>query len=464
MKRNHVTQIEDSVTMLRGVLRAADLAALSYGPRAGAVIASRGGKVIWSRDGVGLLRGLRGGTAGERVGLELCRSIASDLHLAHGDGAKTSLIMFGSLLRSGLRSNVSRAEARDFLNGALSKLPLTAEPASEDLLKSLALRACEGDEGLADAVYGAVDRAGELGAVRIVEGRSVGAQLVSVKGVEIPRGWCHSGTGRGSWKRELEGPLTVLFGGAVTDWADVSRYLEEATAFARPVLVLASRMGPKVVEGLMLNDGPKSYAPGFAGVSLDYMMGGLAHEYLEDVAALSGARVIYPHPGMPVEPTDFGSLHRAELTRAQTRLLGYADAPDPERLEDRVRALLNRDDDRDRARGAALGGDLVRVEVGGVGESDARRRMTLAEGALLAVSSAARSGVLPSGGAEALAALASEPGPEWVREALRAPLRALGDRASPGYPTGLAAARTAAEKALSAALEVLSSEVLLARR
>jgi hypothetical protein len=464
MKRNHVTQIDDSVTMLRGVLRAADLAARSYGPRAGAVIASRGGKVIWSRDGVGLLRGLRGGTAGERVGLELCRSIASDLHLAHGDGAKTSLIMFGSLLRSGLRSNVSRAEARDFLSSALSKLPLTAEPASEDLLKSLALRACEGDGELAEAVYGAVDRAGELGAVRIVPGRTVGARALSVKGVEIPRGWCHSATGKGSWKRELEGPLTVLFGGPATDWSDVSRYLEEATAFARPILVIAPRLGPKVVEGLMLNDGPKSYAPGFVGVSLDYMMGGAAHEYLEDVAALSGARVILPHPGMPVDPTDFGSLHRAELTRSQTLLLGYEEPPDPERLEGRVRALLNRSDDRDRARGAALGGDLVRVEVGGLGDSDARRRMTLAEGALLSVSSAARSGVLPQGGAAALAALAAEPGPEWVREALRAPLQALGDRAGPGYPTGLGAARDAAEKALSAALEVLASSVLLARR
>ena len=88
----------------------------------------------------------------------------------------------------------------------------------------------------------------------------------------------------------------------------------------------------------------------------------------------------------------------------------------------------------------------------------------MAEGALLSISSSARSGVLPQGGAAALSVLATEPGPEWVREALRAPLQALGDRAGPGYPTGLGAARDAAEKALSAALEVLASSVLLARR
>ena len=463
MKKNHVTHRSDSVTVLQGVLRAADLAARSYGPRAGAVISSRGGKVIWSRDGIGLLRGLRGGGAGERVGLALCRDLSADMHHTHGDGVKTSLIILGSLLRCGLRRGQSLAEARDYLSGVLSSLPLTAEPAEESTLKESTLRACDGNRELMEAVYGAADRAGDLGAVRVAPGPVLGARFFSKPGVTLPRGWCHSATGRGSWKRELEGPLVLCFTAPLMDWEDLARYIEEASAFARPILVLAPALGARVVKGLILNDNSKDVPLSVVGVPLSYLMGGDAAEFLTDVAALSGGRLIVPYPGMPVDPTDFGSVHRAELTARETILLGYDNPPNPDALDLRVTALAGRTSERDRVRGAALGGDLVTLEVRAHTDSETRRMVTMAEGALASLRSAARSGILREGGARALFDAAGEDGPSWVREALRAPLQALGGEARPYAPVGVASVCAAASKAFSAAEQLLGSSLLLSR-
>lgn len=355
--------------------------------------ASNGGSVLLERNGKGMLNPSAFSTinAWEREPKILQTSF---LEVARGgDGGKMGCIILGALLLELLKlpplERLQRARSlRDYLPPIREQIiEQSLEADKETLIQIGDKRGCDLSSDLADALY----MAGGSLHISLEKGEGVGSEVVISDSL-----YCKLPTLRIEEDIELKGPMFALYGRAVNKMSQVEDALSLMGSFPhRPLIILAPMVGGEALSTIELNR--KEGVVDCYALEAPRVTWGRG--WLEDFAAFTGATIfeedIYPE-GFTAPL--FGSALKILMKRGEIIVDPYDDHA--ERTAERAEQLLGEADniphthtqDLWKKRAAALLGSLVRVRIGGVTETEARFRRTVAEKALLSMSDALDNG------------------------------------------------------------------------
>jgi chaperonin GroEL len=312
------------------------------------------------------------------------------------------------------------------------------------------------DKEIGDLIARALDQVGNEGIVQVDEARSIETNLNLVEGMQFDRGYLSPYFVTDAERMEvvLENASVLIHDKKISVLTDLVPILEIVAQKGQPLLVIAEEVDGEALAALVVNKLRGTLhvcavkAPGF---------GDRRKEMLEDIAALTSARVVSEDMGLKLENAtsgDLGSCRRVVIDKDSTTLIGGGGKK--AEVEDRCRqiraAIENTTSDYDREkfqeRLARLTGGVAVLSVGAATEMELKERKSRVEDALAATRAAIEEGVVVGGGVALVRAAQSlnrfklkgdeNLGRDIVIDALTAPARQIAENAGEEGPIVLA--------------------------
>jgi chaperonin GroEL len=403
------------VRVLRGVDFLADAVKLTLGPHRPQ---RRDGKLLWPA-GDQQARRVRGQAIEladrfESMGAQMMREVATKTSELAGDGTTTAVVLAQAIAHEGVKAVVGGIDPMELKRGIDLAVAAVAEDVkrrsrkvgSRHKIAQVATISANGERAIGDLVAEAMDKVGHDGVVTVEEGKSLTSEVEIVEGTRFDRGYLspYFVTDPETMACELEEPWILLHDKKLSGLQPLLPILEAVVQSGRPLLIVAEDVEGELLAGLVVNKlrgGLKVAAvkaPGF---------GDQRRAMLEDIAVLTGARVICEELGTKLEKAtlaDLGSAERATITRDDTTIVGGAGArPDIEARCSQIRAqieIATPDYDRERLRErlAKLASGVAIIRVGGATETEVKERKDRVEDATHAARAAVEEGVVAGGG------------------------------------------------------------------
>ena len=443
-------------SLRRGVEQLAGAVRVTLGPRGRNVVLDRGtGSPIITNDGLTIAREIELADPFENMGAQLAREAAIKTGEVAGDGTTTATVLAYGMIRRGLQAitaghnpvalkrGIERAVA-----AVVDDLKERSRPVdSRDAIQRVARVSANDDEAIGEMVAEAVERVGKQGVITVEEGRGMETALEVVEGVRIQGGYLspYFVTHPDTMEATIENPLVLLTEYKCSGARDLMAAMEIAAERGRPLLVIAEDVEGEALATLVVNRLRGTVSSIAVKTAL---VGDRRRALLEDVAVLTGARVIGADVGLSldqVKELDLGRAKRAIVDRETTTLVegGGKAAAIRERIKATERELKDADSDYDRdwlrERLGRLTGGVAVIRVGAPTEVAMAERRSRIEDALAATRAALEEGVVVGGGValvraqaavRALKAAGDEGvGRDIVLEALEEPARQIADNA-----------------------------------
>ncbi|MFQ6110515.1 MAG: chaperonin GroEL, partial [Nitrospinota bacterium] len=303
------------------------------------------------------------------------------------------------------------------------------------------------DPTIGDLIAEAMDRVGKDGVITVEEAKSMETSLDIVEGMQFDRGYLspYFVTNADRMECVLEDPYILLHEKKISNMKDLLPVLEKIAKLGKPLLIVAEDVEGEALATLVVNKlrGTLSCAavkaPGF---------GDRRKAMLEDIAILTGGRVISEDLGIKLENVtidDLGQAKRITIDKDNTTIVeGKGDHKD---LEGRVKQIRNQieettsDYDREKLqeRLAKLVGGVAVINVGAATETEMKEKKARVEDALNATRAAVEEGIIPGGGVAFLRARPAlkklklggdqQVGVDILYKALEEPLRQIANNA-----------------------------------
>lgn len=400
--------------LLKGINTLANAVKCTMGPRGKNVLIERPGQhPIITKDGVTVAKSINLTDQFENLGVQVIKDASARTAEEAGDGTTTSMVLAQSLYSEGLKLLSAGHDAADLRAGieagveaVLKELRLSAQAInSDEELYQVALISANGEHETADLISRAVKQVGRDGTVTVEEAKGFKSSLQVVDGVKIDRGYLSPYFISDSDKMhcELENCLVLLCNKRFDTLKDLVRPLELAIESGHPILIVANELEGDAMQGLVLNRVKGSLkvcaikSPGF---------GQARHEMLEDLAVLTGGRVLGEGDDFSsFVYEDFGKCKRVTVKRTNTLFVTGKNNSEElnERIEKIREQITSEDiDDEDQVvlnyRLNQLAGGIAVLRVGAASEAEMIERKDRVDDALHATKAALEEGVLPGGG------------------------------------------------------------------
>lgn len=440
--------------VLDGATALADAVRVTLGPKSKCVlIEDRLGKPIVCNDGVTIAKAFDLEDPEENLGAQVLREAAERTGDAVGDGTTTSTLLAHAILTNGMKNVAAGASAIDLKRGLDRGLAVATEairtqsrPVATDRARAqVATISAHNDVEMGTLVADAIARVGAEGAVTVEEARGMETSVEVVEGLQFDRGFLspYFITDPAKSQAVLEDPLILLHAERIVTMRDLLPLLEQVAKAGSPLLIVAEDVEGEALATLVVNKLRATLScvavksPGF---------GDRRRALLDDMAVLTGARVVSADLGATLEKFTIDGLGRAKrviVDRDSTTLVhgqGERAAIDGRCAELRAQiAEATTDYDREKLqeRLARLTGGVAVVHVGAASETELKNRKEAIEDAISATKAAIAEGIVPGAGLallraipaveQAAAALSGDErtGMLILRQALEAPTRQI---------------------------------------
>ena len=442
--------------VLRGATAIADALRVTLGPKSKSVlIEKKWGKPLVCNDGVTIAKEFSLKDPDENLGAQLLRGAAERTGDAVGDGTTTSTILAHAIVAEGMRNIAAGASAIDLKRGldraatvAIASLKALSRPVQSHREKEqVATVSAHNDAAIGEMVARAIDKVGGEGAVTVEEAKGTETTIEIVEGLQFDRGYLSAYFVTDPEKLEavLEHPVILLHDQKVASLKDFLPLLEQVAKGGLPLLVIAEDVESEALatlvvnrlRGVLANVAVKS--PGF---------GDRRKAMLEDIAVLTGGRVVAPELGVKLENVTLDALGRAErviVDREHTTIIGGKG--DRRAIDGRCQELRTQiaqatsDYDREKLeeRLAKLSGGVAVIRVGAPSEAEMKSRHDAFDDAIHATKAAMAEGIVPGAGLALLRAIGAveaeaarfegdeRSGALILRRALEAPARQIAE-------------------------------------
>lgn len=410
-------------SLKRGVDQLANAVKVTLGPKGRNVVIDRGfGSPIITKDGVTVAKEIELEDKFENIGAALVKEVASKTNDLAGDGTTTATVLAQAIINEGLKlvaAGINPIEIRHGIEKEVSevvnKLKKMSKQIStkEEIAQVASISA--NDPEIGKIIAEAMDSVGNEGVITVEEGQSFGVEKEVVEGMQFDKGYVshYMVTNTETMKAEMEDPYILITDRKVSAVQDILPLLEKVLQTGKKELVvIAEDIDGEALTTFVVNKlrgvfsvvGIK--APGF---------GDRRKAMLEDIAALTGGRVISEEVGLKLDSadlSDLGQARRVIVSKDNTTIVeGKGDQAKIKSRIDQIKKekeAADSDFDRDKLqeRLAKMAGGVAVIKVGAATEVEMKEKKDRIEDALNATRAATLEGVVPGGGLAL--ALASE--------------------------------------------------------
>lgn len=402
-------------SLLKGTAALADAVRITLGPRSKSVLIQKNfGAPVICDDGVTIAKEFRLQRREEDMGAQLLRQAAERTGDAVGDGTTTSTIIAHALFSEGVRNVAAGASGveikrgfEEALQAAVVVLRGLSRPVQSRKEKSqVASISAHGDQKIGALVADAMEKVGDDGAIMVEESRTTETVLEVVEGLQFDRGFIspYFVTDSEAQSAQLEDPAILLHEKKLSGLRPLVPLLEAVMQAGRSLLILAEDLDDEALATLVVNKLRGTLkviavkAPGF---------GDRRRTMLEDIAALTGCRLVSPDLGVDIEKLTLDDLGRAtsvRVDRESTTIVGGVGVP--AEIKARIAQIKLQIDestseyDRERLseRLAKLSGGVAVIRAGAATEAELKSRKEALDDAISATKAAVEEGVVPGGG------------------------------------------------------------------
>ncbi|MGA1060024.1 MAG: chaperonin GroEL [Burkholderiaceae bacterium] len=439
--------------MVEGVNVLANAVKVTLGPKGRNVVLERSfGAPTVTKDGVSVAKEIELKDKLQNMGAQMVKEVASKTSDNAGDGTTTATVLAQAIVREGMKYVAAGMNPMDLKRGidkAVTALVAQLQKASKATTTSKEIAqvgtiSANSDESIGKIIADAMDKVGKEGVITVEDGKSLDNELDVVEGMQFDRGYLSPYFINNPDKQEaiLENPYVLLHDKKVSNIRDLLPTLEQVAKSSRPLLIIAEDIEGEALATLVVNSirGILKVcavkAPGF---------GDRRKAMLEDIAILTGGKVIAEEVGMTLEKVtlaDLGEAKRVEVGKENTTLIdGNGKGDDIEARVKQIRVQIEEatsDYDREKLqeRVAKLAGGVAVIKVGAATEVEMKEKKARVEDALHATRAAVEEGIVAGGGVALLRARQAagaikadnadqEAGVKLVLKAVEAPLREI---------------------------------------
>lgn len=433
-----------------GVNQLADTVRVTLGPKGRNVVLSKSfGAPLITNDGVTIAKDIELEDAFENMGAQIVKEVATKTNDVAGDGTTTATVLAQAMINAGMKNLAAGANPIILRKGMKKACDVAVDSlkemsdkinGKEQIARVASISA--GDEEVGQLVADAMEKVSSNGVITIEESKTMKTELDLVEGMQFDRGYvsAYMATDMEKMVAELDNPYILITDKKISNIQDILPLLETIVQSGARLLIIAEDVEGEALTTLIVNKLRGTFnvaavkAPGY---------GDRRKAMLEDIAILTGGKVISEEVGLDLKDTMLEDLGRAKSVRIEkenTVIVDGAGAKaDIDARISQIKMQLESttsefDKEKLQERLAKLAGGVGVIRVGAATETEMKEAKLRLEDALAATRAAVEEGIINGGGsayihaskkvAELAAKLSGDEktGAEIILKALESPL------------------------------------------
>ncbi|MBI2451015.1 MAG: chaperonin GroEL [Parcubacteria group bacterium] len=398
-----------------GVDKLANAVKITLGPKGRNVVLDKGfGPPTITNDGVTIAKEIELEDKTENLGAEIIKEVATKTNDVAGDGTTTATLLAQVIISHGLKNVAAGSNPIAIKRGidkavkviieALKKL---ARPVDTKEEKAQVATISAKDPAIGDLIADVMEKVGKDGVVTVEESQTFGLSKEIVEGLQFDRGYIspYMITNAERMEAVYENPYILITDKKISSISEILPLLEKlAHAGKKELVIIAEEVDGEALTTLVINKLRGTFnalsvkAPGF---------GDRRKEMLEDIAAVTGGKVISEELGLKLEKVEINNLGEARKiisSKENTTIVGgRGQKPEIEKRIKLIKMELERtesdfDKEKLQERLAKLSGGVAVVKVGAATEVEQKEKQHRIEDAISATRAAVEEGIVPGGG------------------------------------------------------------------
>ena len=405
---------EARAALAAGVNKLADTVKVTLGPKGRNVVLDKQfGTPLITNDGVTIAKEIELEDAFENMGAQLVKEVATKTNDVAGDGTTTATVLAQAMIQEGMK-NLEAGANPIILRKGMKKATECAVDAiaamsskvtgKHQMARVAAISA--GDDEVGNMVADAMEKVSTDGVITIEESKTMKTELDLVEGMQFDRGYisAYMSTDMEKMEAVLDDPYILITDKKISNIQEILPLLEQLVQSGKKLLIIAEDIEGEALTTLIVNKLRGTFqvvgvkAPGY---------GDRRKEMLEDIAILTGGRVISEEVGLELKDATLDMLGRAKSVKVQKENTVIVDGAGAKAdIQARIAQIKARieettsefDKEKLQERLAKLAGGVAVIRVGAATETEMKEAKLRMEDALNATRAAVEEGIVAGGG------------------------------------------------------------------
>src|SRR5687767_7224017 len=312
--------VDARAALKRGVDQLADAVKVTLGPKGrNVVLDKKFGAPTVTKDGVTVAKEIELADPLENMGAQMVKEVATKTSDLAGDGTTTATVLAQAIFREGLKNVTAGVNPMALKRGIDKAVAAVVEELKEISVPTAGKKeiaqvgsiSANNDKEIGELISEGMEKVGKDGVITVEEAKGLETTLEVVEGMQFDRGYLspYFVTNAERMEAVLEDVHILIHEKKISSMKDLLPLLEQVARAGKPLLIIAEDIEGEALATLVVNKirGTLSCvavkAPGF---------GDRRKAMLEDLAILSGGRVIAEELGMKLENVTLKDLGRAK--------------------------------------------------------------------------------------------------------------------------------------------------------
>src|SRR4030088_2390447 len=306
--------------ILRGVNILADTVKVTLGPKGRNVVLEKSfGSPTITKDGVTVAKEIELENRFENMGAQMVKKVASKTSDVAGDGTTTATVLAQAIFREGSKLVAAGNKPMEIkrgiekaVNAVVEELKKLSKPTKDHKeIAQVGIISANGDTTIGNIIAEAMEKVGKEGVITVEEAKGLETTLEVVEGMQFDRGYLspYFVTDPERMEAKLEDAYVLIHEKKISSMKDLLPVLESIAKTGKPFLRVSEDVEGEALATLVVNKLRGTLncvavkAPGF---------GDRRKAMLEDIAILTGGKVIVEELGIKLENMTLQDLGRAK--------------------------------------------------------------------------------------------------------------------------------------------------------
>jgi chaperonin GroEL len=406
----------------KGVDQLAAAVKVTLGPKGrNVVLDKKFGAPTVTKDGVTVAKEIELEDPFQNMGVQMVKEVASKTSDDAGDGTTTATVLAQSIFNEGIKNVTAGANPTEIKRGideavkvVVDELKNLSKPIEgKQEIAQVGSISANNDSAIGELLADAMEKVGNEGVITVEEAKSMETSLDVVEGMQFDRGYLspYFVTDSENMEAVIEDVQILIHDKKISSMKDLLPLLEKVAQTGKPLLIIAEDIEGEALATLVVNKIRGTLrvaavkAPGF---------GDRRKAMLEDIAILTGGRVISEEAGFKLENTvlsDLGQAKRVVIDKENTTIVEGGGKTDE--IKGRIGQIKRQietttsdyDKEKLQERLAKLAGGVAVIKIGAASEIEMKEKKARVEDALHATRAAVEEGIVPGGGVAFLRAI-----------------------------------------------------------